>query len=113
MNSPRPSPLRLGGLPGNAATRLLRSHLDLVALSLEAPLAAARWAPIPRIPGMPPGPARRAMAEALEGPFDLALHGFGLAQRLGIIECSLITSQKFHRALAALERLALGPWARR
>ncbi len=46
-------------------------------------------------------------------PFDLARTNYANAVRLGLIKHSLLNSTKFAQQLGAVERLALGPWARR
>jgi hypothetical protein len=46
-------------------------------------------------------------------PFDLARANYAQAVRLGFLEHSLLKSAKFERELSAMERLTLGPWARR
>lgn len=46
-------------------------------------------------------------------PFDLARAQYARAVQAGFIERSMLASRDFARALAAIERLTLGPWARR
>ena len=46
-------------------------------------------------------------------PFDLAQANYARAVRFGLIENSLLKSARFARDLGAMERLTLGPWARR
>lgn len=46
-------------------------------------------------------------------PFDLARANYAKAVRVGFIEPSLLKSAKFEQELSAMERLTLGPWARR
>lgn len=45
-------------------------------------------------------------------PFDVARHQYAMAQRLGLIERSLLAWAQFERALVAMECWTLGPWAR-
>jgi hypothetical protein len=58
-------------------------------------------------------PLGHTAAYILGLPFDLALAHYARAVRFGLIENSLLKSAKFARDLGAMERLALGPWARR
>lgn len=46
-------------------------------------------------------------------PFDLARANYARAVRFGLLQSSLLKSARFERDLGAVERLALGPWARR
>jgi hypothetical protein len=46
-------------------------------------------------------------------PFDLARANYAKAVRYGFIQQSLLKSARFERELSAMERLTLGPWARR
>jgi hypothetical protein len=46
-------------------------------------------------------------------PFDLARANYAKAVRYGFIEQSLLKSARFEQELSAMERLTLGPWARR
>lgn len=46
-------------------------------------------------------------------PFDLARANYARAVQLGLIEQSLRQSARFEQDLGTLERLFLGPWARR
>lgn len=46
-------------------------------------------------------------------PFEAARANYARAVRLGLIEHSLLKSARFARELGAIERLILGPWARR
>lgn len=46
-------------------------------------------------------------------PFDTARSLYARAVQAGLIERSLLANAEFERALGALERLTLGPWARR
>ena len=45
-------------------------------------------------------------------PFDLARANYANAVRFGLLEHSLLKSARFGRDICAIERLALGPWAR-
>ena len=45
-------------------------------------------------------------------PFDVARAQYARAVQLGLVERSMLASRDFTRALSAIERLALGPWAR-
>lgn len=45
-------------------------------------------------------------------PFDVARAQYARAVQLGLVERSMLASRDFTRALSAMERLALGPWAR-
>ncbi len=53
------------------------------------------------------------VTQALALPFDLARSQYARAVRAGLIERSLLANAEFERTLGALERFALGPWARR
>ena len=46
-------------------------------------------------------------------PFDLARANYAKAVQYGFIEQSLLKSARFEQELSAMERLTLGPWARR
>lgn len=46
-------------------------------------------------------------------PFDLARANYANAVRLGLIKQSLLNSARFEQQLGIVERLTLGPWARR
>ena len=46
-------------------------------------------------------------------PFDMARHQYANAVRVGLIERSLLAWAKFDQAVSSLEKLILGPWARR
>ena len=45
-------------------------------------------------------------------PFDVARAQYACAVQLGLVQRSMLASRNFTRALSAMERLALGPWAR-
>lgn len=55
----------------------------------------------------------RAGTTWLTLPFDALRAQYALAVRAGYTERSLLASGRVERALALVERLALGPWARR
>lgn len=46
-------------------------------------------------------------------PFDITRERYARAVRAGLIERSLLASAQFGLGVTAMERLALGPWARR
>lgn len=46
-------------------------------------------------------------------PFDLARETYAKAVRIGVMEDSILAEAKFARDLGRLEKLTLGPWARR
>jgi hypothetical protein len=54
----------------------------------------------------------RLLAQALGVPFDGIRSAHAAAARSGLIQNSMLESRDFEQALASLERLALGPWAR-
>lgn len=54
----------------------------------------------------------RANSDVLAIPFDMARDNYARAVRAGLIERSLLQSAHFARTVGAMERLALGPWAR-
>ena len=45
-------------------------------------------------------------------PFDVARAQYARAVQLGWVERSMLASRNFACTLSAMERLALGPWAR-
>jgi len=55
----------------------------------------------------------RAGLDILRLPFDAARAQYAQAVQVGLIERSMLASRDFERALDALERLSLGPLARR
>jgi hypothetical protein len=61
----------------------------------------------------PPRSGWPIATQALALPFDLARSQYARAVRAGLIERSLLANAEFERTLGALERFALGPWARR
>ena len=46
-------------------------------------------------------------------PFDAARAFYAMAARVGLIENSLLRSARFGHYIHSLEKMALGPWARR
>lgn len=46
-------------------------------------------------------------------PFDLARAHYAKVVQLGLVEQSMLQGAKFEQALHAMEKLSLGPWARR
>ena len=50
---------------------------------------------------------------ALGLPFDVARETYAKAVQIGFIEDSMLAEAKFARDLGKLEKLSLGPWARR
>jgi hypothetical protein len=46
-------------------------------------------------------------------PFDTARETYAKVIRVGLIKDSMLAQAKFARSLGALEKLTLGPWARR
>lgn len=46
-------------------------------------------------------------------PFDIARDNYARAVRYGFLPSSLLKSALFERELGHMERLTLGPWARR
>lgn len=57
--------------------------------------------------------ARRSAAKLLTLQLDLARHLHAAAVQHGLLPRSMLESQRFERRLIDLERLALGPLARR
>ena len=57
--------------------------------------------------------AGRTPAFFLGLPFDMVRHQYASAVRVGLIERSLLAWAKFDQAVSSLEKLILGPWARR
>lgn len=57
--------------------------------------------------------ARSALHELLALPFDLVRHAHACAVRAGALPLSMRESQRFEQQLGSLERLLLGPLARR
>jgi hypothetical protein len=46
-------------------------------------------------------------------PFDIAHILYAMAVRVGLLKDSMLASARFSRDLSALEKMSLGPWARR
>ena len=46
-------------------------------------------------------------------PFDIARAQYARAVQLGLLERSMLASRDFARTLGAIEKMTLGPWARR
>lgn len=57
--------------------------------------------------------ASRSSALLFSLPFDVAREQYASAVRIGLIEPSMLAGAQFERALSAMEKAALGPWARR
>ena len=55
----------------------------------------------------------RTGQQALAYPFDGVRAQYAYAVRAGLIRRSMLAHRDFERALGAVERLCLGPWARR
>ena len=49
----------------------------------------------------------------LAWPFDIAHIMYAMAVRIGLLKDSMLTSARFSRDISALEKMSLGPWARR
>jgi len=56
---------------------------------------------------------RAWQASGVTAAFDLARAQYAVGVQAGLIERSLLASGAFERRLGLLERLTLGPWARR
>jgi len=50
---------------------------------------------------------------ALGLPFDVARETYAKAVRLGLIADSMLAEARFEQKLGTMEKLTLGPWARR
>lgn len=57
--------------------------------------------------------AGRSFNDALGLPFDVAREEYSKAVRAGLAPRSMLASRDFSRAIDALERMSLGPFARR
>ena len=57
--------------------------------------------------------AAAAAKALLRAPFDAMREQYAHAVQTGLIERSLLASARFERKLDAMERAALGSWARR
>lgn len=55
----------------------------------------------------------RALSACLAAPFDALRLAHGSAVQLGLAPRSMLASHEVDMTLDALERIALGPWARR
>ena len=55
----------------------------------------------------------RVVVQTLALPFDAVRAQYGRAVQVGLIERSMLGGRDFERALGSLEKLILGPWARR
>jgi hypothetical protein len=55
----------------------------------------------------------KALTDCMALPFDMARERYACAVRAGLLERSLLASARFGKTLTAMERLTLGPWARR
>ena len=58
-------------------------------------------------------PLVSAAKSLLRTPFDAMREQYAAAVRAGLVERSLLASARFEHKLGALERVTLGPWARR
>lgn len=54
----------------------------------------------------------QAQRAALSLPFDMARFHYAQAVQAGWMKRSMLASAQFGKAVAAMEQLALGPWAR-
>jgi hypothetical protein len=71
---------------------------------------------VPTPVGLTPSPSLPFLATSarfLALPFDTMRAQYAAAANRGIVERSLIASSRFERILAMLERVVLGPFARR
>lgn len=57
-------------------------------------------------------PALQAGMNLLGLPFDAVRLHYATCVQVGLFRRSILESRDFERALTALERLTLGPWAR-
>lgn len=55
---------------------------------------------------------RKTTSLTLGQPFDAARSLYAMAVSLGLIKQSLLGCARFGRDIRALEKIALGPWAR-
>jgi hypothetical protein len=74
--------------------------VDAVALTPDAYISANRA-------------AFHTLSACLALPFDIARERYARAVRVGLIERSMLQSARFSAGLTAVERITLGPWARR
>jgi len=56
---------------------------------------------------------KNTMALLQSLPFDMAREQYAKAVQVGLIERSMLRWAKFERQLDLLEKMTLGPWARR
>jgi hypothetical protein len=56
---------------------------------------------------------KRAAVPMLARPFDMARALYATGVHIGFIERSMLAWARFEATVDALEKLALGPWARR
>jgi hypothetical protein len=79
------------------------------------PFAEETGLPAPETPSPITGTVLDATDIAMDVlglPFDIARAQYARAVQLGLVQRSMLASRDFTRALSAMERLALGPWAR-
>ncbi|MGZ5894223.1 MAG: hypothetical protein ACXWJ7_16570 [Caldimonas sp.] len=81
--------------------------------SPAAPGCAVLWLDGGLLALAPLAGAWRACKALAAVPFDVIRHQYSSAVRAGLIRKSLLASSDFERALGALERMTLGPLARR
>jgi hypothetical protein len=82
-----------------------------------------QWGVPASVAGLGPGPESslaqatsevgRVVVNAFALPFDAVRAQYARAARAGLIERSMLAQRDFELALGSLERLLLGPWARR
>jgi len=66
-----------------------------------------------RFSALSPAPAPHAFSGLLAWPFDALRAQYGAAVQLGLVQRSMLASRKLERCLDRLERISLGPFARR
>ncbi|MGI9134403.1 MAG: hypothetical protein ACR2I0_10755 [Rhodoferax sp.] len=99
MNPQNPTPRP------DTALELPAVHAAVAALPVGAPLPAAD------VPALAVQFAEIAI-RLYALPFDVARAQYARAVEAGLLQRSMLASRDFARTLGALERLALGPWAR-
>jgi hypothetical protein len=57
-------------------------------------------------------PAQQAGSALLGLPFDAVRMHYAACVQAGLVRRSMLEARDFEHALAAMERLTLGPWAR-
>lgn len=62
--------------------------------------------------GHPAGPTPTWGSPLLGLPFDALRWGYASGVQSGLIPLSLLAAHRYELAVAAAERMALGPWAR-